>query len=83
MKPSRQGTALLCLKIWVPAGLQGVNKQREAARKVEYRTQLGHSQIYGVDVRAVGKGLEINLVRNRVAGIWCQSPTSHIQPSSG
>jgi len=41
----------------VPAGLQGVNKQREAARKVEYRTQLGHSQIYGVDVRAVGKGL--------------------------
>lgn len=40
----------------MPAGLQGVNKQREVAKKVEYRAQLGHGQIYGVDEGAIGEG---------------------------
>lgn len=39
----------------MPTGLQGVNKQREVAKKVEYRAQLEHGQIYGVDERAIGE----------------------------
>lgn len=39
----------------MPAGLQGVNKQRGAAKKTEYRAPLGPGQMCGVDGRAIGK----------------------------
>lgn len=39
----------------MPAGLQGVNKQREADKKAEYRALLGPGQMYGADGGAVGE----------------------------
>ena len=39
----------------MPAGLQGVNRQRGAAKKRECRAPLGPGQVCGLDGGAVGE----------------------------